>query len=77
MPKWNAQQKKAIETKQKNILVSASAGSGKTTVLIARLMDLVMKDHISIDEICALLLEFFVSALHFILIFLDIASRSA
>ena len=54
MPKWNAQQKKAIETKQKNILVSASAGSGKTTVLIARLMDLVRKDHISIDEICAL-----------------------
>ena len=54
MPKWNAQQKKAIETKQKNILVSASAGSGKTTVLIARLMDLVMKDHISIDEICAM-----------------------
>lgn len=54
MPEWNSQQKKAIETKQKNILVSASAGSGKTTVLIARLMDLVMKDHVSIDAICAM-----------------------
>lgn len=54
MTKWNSQQIKAIETKHKNILVSASAGSGKTTVLIARLMDLVMKDHISIDAICAM-----------------------
>ena len=54
MPKWNTQQLKAIETKHKNILVSASAGSGKTTVLIARLMDLVMKDHVSIDAICAM-----------------------
>lgn len=54
MPKWNTQQLKAIETKNKNILVSASAGSGKTTVLIARLMDLVMKDHVSIDAICAM-----------------------
>ena len=47
-------QLKAIETKEKNILVSASAGSGKTTVLIARLMDLVMKDHVSIDSILAM-----------------------
>ncbi|MGX8832930.1 UvrD-helicase domain-containing protein [Amedibacillus sp. YH-ame6] len=54
MPKWNEQQLKAIHTKHKNILVSASAGSGKTTVLIARLMDLVMHDHVSIDAICAM-----------------------
>lgn len=54
MPKWNPMQLKAIETKEKNILVSASAGSGKTTVLIARLMDLVMKDHVSIDSILAM-----------------------
>lgn len=43
MPNWNPQQLKAIQTKDKNIMVSASAGSGKTTVLIARLMDLVVK----------------------------------
>lgn len=46
MPEWNPMQLKAIQTKEHNILVSASAGSGKTTVLIARLMDLVMKDHV-------------------------------
>lgn len=54
MPTWNKQQLRAIETKEKNILVSASAGSGKTTVLVARLMDLVMKDHIQIEEILAM-----------------------
>lgn len=54
MPKWNPMQLKAIQTKEKNILVSASAGSGKTTVLIARLMDLVMKDHVSIESILAM-----------------------
>ena len=54
MPEWNPMQLKAIQTKERNILVSASAGSGKTTVLIARLMDLVMKDHVSIDSILAM-----------------------
>ena len=54
MPTWNKQQLAAITTKEKNILVSASAGSGKTTVLVARLMDLVLKDHIAIDEILAM-----------------------
>ena len=54
MPTWNKQQLAAIETKEKNILVSASAGSGKTTVLVARLMDLVLNDHIAIDEILAM-----------------------
>ena len=54
MPNWNPQQLKAIQTKDKNIMVSASAGSGKTTVLIARLMDLVVKDRVPIDAILAL-----------------------
>lgn len=54
MPTWNKQQLAAIQTKEKNILVSASAGSGKTTVLVARLMDLVLKDHVAIDEILAM-----------------------
>ena len=46
MPQWNEMQLKAIETKQKNVLVSASAGSGKTTVLIERLMRLVMEERV-------------------------------
>ncbi|MDE6475425.1 MAG: UvrD-helicase domain-containing protein [Erysipelotrichaceae bacterium] len=54
MPTWNKQQQKAIYTKKKNIVVSASAGSGKTTVLIARLIDLVLKDRISIENILAM-----------------------
>lgn len=54
MPTWNPQQIKAITTKHKNILVSASAGSGKTTVLIARLIDLVIQDHIPISKILAM-----------------------
>lgn len=54
MPKWNPQQEKAIYTMDKNILVSASAGSGKTTVLIARLLHLVKDKRIEIDRILAM-----------------------
>ena len=54
MPKWNEQQRRAIEIRGRNILVSASAGSGKTTVLVGRLMDLVLKDGISVDQILAM-----------------------
>lgn len=54
MPKWNPQQEKAIYTMNKNILVSASAGSGKTTVLIARLLHLVKDKRIEIDRILAM-----------------------
>ena len=42
MPKeWSDQQKDAIYTRGRNILVSAAAGSGKTTVLAARVGDFV------------------------------------
>lgn len=51
---WNPEQLQAIELRQKNILVSASAGSGKTGVLVQRLSDLVTKDHIGLDEILAM-----------------------
>lgn len=54
MPQWNEQQAKAIHTKHKNILVSASAGAGKTTVLIARLVELVIQDQIPITKILAM-----------------------
>ena len=35
--KWTAAQQDTIGTREKNILVSAAAGSGKTTVLIERI----------------------------------------
>ena len=36
--KWTVEQKSAIDKKNSNILVSASAGSGKTAVLIERVL---------------------------------------
>ena len=54
MPNWNEQQRRAVELRDQNILVSASAGSGKTTVLVGRLMDLVLKDRIRVDQILAM-----------------------
>lgn len=42
MPEFTANQKKAIEHQGHNILVSASAGSGKTTVLIERLIQRIL-----------------------------------
>lgn len=54
MPTWNEEQLKAIYTKDKNVLVSASAGAGKTTVLIARLVELVINNRIKIDHILAM-----------------------
>jgi len=38
--KWTDEQEQAIQTRGKNVLVSAGAGSGKTTVLVARVMSM-------------------------------------
>ena len=54
MPQWNTQQQKAITTKHKNILVSASAGSGKTTVFMSRLIDLVIRVRIPFSSFLAM-----------------------
>ena len=54
MTVWSDAQKKAIYTKNKNILVSASAGSGKTTVLIARLLHLIQDEKVEINQILAM-----------------------
>ena len=43
--KPTAAQDKAINTRGKNILVSASAGSGKTAVLVNRVIKLIKEGH--------------------------------
>ncbi len=47
------EQKHAVDVRDKNILVSASAGSGKTSVLVTRLCKLVLEG-MSIDSILAM-----------------------
>ena len=37
MPKFNASQQEAIDARNRNILVSAAAGSGKTTVMVEKI----------------------------------------
>ena len=45
MPKYNKEQQAAIDLRGKTILVSAPAGSGKTRILVARLISLIVNDH--------------------------------
>lgn len=44
MPKWTEQQSNAINARNSNILVSAAAGSGKTAVLVERVIKLIMDE---------------------------------
>ncbi len=48
--KWTKEQKEAIEIREKNILVSAAAGSGKTAVLVERIKQLIIQDQVSLDH---------------------------
>ena len=48
--KFSAEQEKIINAELGNNLVSASAGSGKTTVLTARIGDEVMSGRLSVDN---------------------------
>ena len=41
MPKWTPQQQQAIDARNHTILVSAAAGSGKTAVLVERIVQLI------------------------------------
>lgn len=48
---WTNEQKQAIDIQNKNILVSASAGSGKTAVLVERVIEKILKYKIDIDKL--------------------------
>lgn len=50
-PKFNPGQQLAIDTQERNILVSASAGSGKTMVLVQRILKKLISGSASIDEL--------------------------
>ncbi len=51
---WTPQQQEAIEYRGKNILLAAAAGSGKTAVLVQRIIELITKDNVSVNELLVL-----------------------
>ncbi len=48
---WTEEQKQAIYEKNNNILVAAAAGSGKTAVLVERIINKVINENVDIDKI--------------------------
>ena len=48
---WTREQEKAINARNANILVSAGAGSGKTSVLVERIIKKIIKDKVNIEDI--------------------------
>ena len=50
---WTDDQKRAIDARGGRILVSAAAGSGKTAVLVARILERILdeKDPVDVDEL--------------------------
>lgn len=50
----NKKQQEAVDARNKDILVSAPAGSGKTQILVTRIMNLITKDNYNVDELLVL-----------------------
>lgn len=50
MKKWTREQIQAINLRGSNLLVAAAAGSGKTAVLVERVIQLILQDNMDIDE---------------------------
>lgn len=48
--KWTEKQAEAIELRNKNMLVAAAAGSGKTAVLVERIKQLIINEGVSVNE---------------------------
>ena len=51
MPKWTTDQQKVIDEKDNNILVSAAAGSGKTAVLVERIINKIVNFNVEVDSL--------------------------
>ncbi len=52
--KWTQEQREAIEYRGENILLAAAAGSGKTAVLVQRIIELIQKGDVSVNELLVL-----------------------
>lgn len=50
MPKWTKDQEEAIASRDQNLLLAAAAGSGKTAVLVERIIQLIIRDGLDIDR---------------------------
>lgn len=50
MPNWTPDQSKAVYARGKNLLVSAAAGSGKTAVLVERIIQMILSGDCDIDR---------------------------
>ena len=48
--KLTPNQEKIVSSRNTNLLVSAGAGSGKTSVMIARVVDLIVKERVPINN---------------------------
>ena len=51
MNKYEGVQKLILESTSKNELVSAGAGSGKTTIMIQKIADMLLKDKVDVDNL--------------------------
>lgn len=51
MPNWTTDQSKVINERGNNILVSAAAGSGKTAVLVERIIRKIVDDKVEVDKL--------------------------
>ena len=47
---WTSQQQSAIDSRKKNLLVAAAAGSGKTAVLVERIIQMILDDNLDVDK---------------------------
>lgn len=53
--KWTKEQRQVIDLRDRNILVSAAAGSGKTAVLVERIISMITDEKNPVDVISCLL----------------------
>ena len=49
--KWTEQQRQAIEARDSDLLISAAAGSGKTAVLVERIITKIIEEEQTIDRL--------------------------